>query len=78
MANHFENPYRGYHITTHSSGGTSPPYCASFDVTEVLPNGEMGSTEHHECDGTYQSEDDAHAAANVAARHYIDASVSSR
>ena len=67
------NPYRNYHIYTHSSGGLYPPYTATFDFAEIRANGTVGTAQNVQCNGTYQTEEEAHVAANIAARRYIDA-----
>ena len=69
------NPYKGYHIYTHSSGGTQPPYTATFGFAEARAGGDVGPIETVQCNGKYQTEPEAHAAANVAARQHIDALV---
>lgn len=72
MADRQENPYKGYHIVTSASGGTSPPYTATFGVAQALPDDTVGPTDTRRCGDTYQTEQEAHAAANVAARKFID------
>lgn len=72
MADRQENPYKGYHIVTSSSGGNAQPYTASFGIAKIMPDGTNGPTESHRCDGAYQTEQEAHAAANLAARQFID------
>ena len=72
MADRQENPYKGYHIVTSSSGDASPPYSATFGIAEARPDGTIGPTETRHCNTTYQTEQEAHLAANVAARAFID------
>ena len=72
MADRQENPYKGYHIVTSSSGGASAPYTATFGIAEARPDGAIGPTDTRHCDTTYQTAQEAHAAANVAARAFID------
>ena len=72
MTDRQENLYRGYHIVTSSSGGTSPPYTATFRIAEARADGTIGPTDTRHCDTTYQIAQEAHAAANVAARALID------
>lgn len=72
MAVRQENPYKGYHIVTSSSGGNTPTYTASFGIAKIMPDGANGPTESHRCNGAYQTEQEAHAAANLAARQLID------
>ena len=72
MTKHQENSYKGYHVVTSSSGGASPPFTATFGVAQVLPDGTIGPTDTRTCKATYQTEQEAHAAANVAAREFID------
>lgn len=64
--------YKGYNIATHSSGSNTPPYKASFSVVQVSSDKTKLKPEIHFCDGAYKSEDEAHEAANVAARKFID------
>lgn len=64
--------YKGYFVVTGPSGGSSPPYTASFGVALVQPDGTCGEVENHICDATYQTEEDAGAAAYVAACKFID------
>lgn len=64
--------YKGYTIVTDSSGGNSPPYTAGFGVAPVKSDGTHGPVENRICDARYQTEDEAHTAANIAARMFID------
>lgn len=72
MSTHSSKNYKGYVITTSSLGSSRPPYKASFSVTRVKPDGSCNPIGSHECEGAYNCGDDAHAAANVAARQFID------
>lgn len=72
MTERQENPYKGYHIVTSSSGGAGPPFTATFGVTRVRPDGTIDPMDTRPCKVTYQTEQEAHAAANVAAREFID------
>lgn len=72
MADRQDNPYKGYHIVTSSSEGKNPPYTATFGIAQVMPDGTNGPTETHRCDAIYQTEQEAHAAANLAARQFIN------
>lgn len=72
MAERQENPYKGYHIVTSSSGDAGPPFTATFCVARLLPDGTTGPTDTQPCKATYQTEQEAHAAANIAARGFVD------
>lgn len=67
-----ENPYKGYHVVTSSSGGKNPPYTASFGIALIQPDGTNGLIEGESCGTSYQTEQEAHIAANIAARERID------
>lgn len=67
--------YKGYHIYTHSSGGAHPPYTATFGFAEALADGVVGPVQNVQCNGTYQTEQEAHTTADAAARRHIDALV---
>jgi hypothetical protein len=71
--NRSSNLYQGYHIYTHSAGGASPPYTAAFGFAKAEANGAIGPVEDVQCTGTYETEHEAHAAANVEARRHVDA-----
>lgn len=64
--------YKGYFVTTSSSGGNNPPYLASYGITKILPGGLAAPTEVIACTDNCQTEQEAHAAATVAARRHID------
>lgn len=68
--------YKGYVIVTGSSGGASHPYTADFGIAVVQTDGTCGPIENHVCDAQYQTEMEAHAVANIAARRLIDSTVS--
>mgnify|MGYP001565268060 CR=1 FL=1 len=72
MTKRQENLYKGYHVVTSSSGSAGPPFTANFGVARVLPDGTIGPLDTRPCKVTYQTEEEAHAAANVAAREFID------
>lgn len=72
MTKNQSDNYKGYAIVTSSSGGNKPPYTASFGVSKVKLNGMLDPVESHVCEGKYNTEDEAHAAANIAARKLID------
>ena len=72
MTKRRENLYKGHHVVTSSAGGASPPFTATFGIARVLPDGTIGPTDTRPCKATYQTEQEAHAAANVAAREFID------
>ena len=75
MTDRQENLYKGYHIVTSSSGSASPPYTATFGIAEARPDGTIGPTDTRHCDTMHQTTQEAHAAANVAARAVIDSLV---
>lgn len=70
--------YRGYTIVTSSSGGNNPPYTASYGVVPVQSDGTCSQINHQACGTQYQTEEDAHAGANIAARKFIDSKVSKK
>ena len=72
MADRKMDLYKGYHIVTSSSGGTIPPYVATFGVAEALPDGTSGPTLTRNCGATFQTEQEAHAVADARAREFVD------
>lgn len=78
MTNRQENPYKGYHIVTSSSGGTNPPYTATFGVAEAKPDGTIGPTDSRHCDTMCHTAQEAHAVAYLAARAFIESMLESK
>lgn len=72
MTKNQSDSYKGYAIVTSSSRGNNHPYTASFSVSKVKPDGMLDPVKSHVCEGKYNTEDEAHAAANIAARKLID------
>jgi hypothetical protein len=72
MSSEWRVDYKGYGIVPGAGWATSSPYVATFSITAMRVGGEIVLVYVGQCDGTFETDEDAWNAATNAARQVID------